>query len=283
VETKNPENLNSLWIAIKNFDIDGSPADLPFAKRLAKEHGWSQGYANRVIEEYRRFVFLGMAAGHPVSPSRIVDEAWHLHLLYTDSYWNRLTKEVLPRPLHHNPSKGGKAEDKKHADWYSKTLVSYRTLFGHEPPLDIWPVKATSSSLDTSNSWTISKRPFKRWVYGGTALASILGLGVGCTPFLAQTSGSTSTFILVITGIAVLIVGGLIAFFMMTNGSSNVDPTAPNQDMRDSRNTGATYSSCGGSGDEGTHSHGGHSGGPSDGDSGGGDGGGCGGGGGCSS
>ena len=56
--------------------------------RLASENGWSREYAVRVMQEYRRFAFLAVAAGHPVSPSDAVDQAWHLHLVYTRSYWD---------------------------------------------------------------------------------------------------------------------------------------------------------------------------------------------------
>jgi hypothetical protein len=49
-----------------------------------------------VLGEYRRFLFLAMEAGHPVSPSRAVDLAWHQHLLDTRSYW-QLLAGVLPQ------------------------------------------------------------------------------------------------------------------------------------------------------------------------------------------
>ncbi len=290
VETKNSGNLNSLWIAIKNFDIDGSPAELPFAKRLARDNNWSPGFANRVIEEYRRFLFLAMVSGHPVSPSKIVDEAWHLHLLYTESYWNRLTKEVLPFPLHHHPTKGGKAEAKKHADLYDHTRESYRKHFEQEPPSDIWPTFSPNSQSDRNYVWKMSKLSLRRWAIGGASITAILGLGVGCTPILAQNPSSTSTIILLITGLGVVIVGGMIAMFMLGNRDSANDTTNPNDplhDKKDTQNTGGTYSSCGGSGGTGTHSHHGDGDGRGDGnaDSGGGDSGGDGGGcgGGCSS
>ncbi|MEK6230809.1 MAG: hypothetical protein N2A42_03075 [Luteolibacter sp.] len=35
------------------------------------------------MTEYKRFVALAMLAGHPVTPSEEVDQAWHLHLVYT--------------------------------------------------------------------------------------------------------------------------------------------------------------------------------------------------------
>ncbi|MFD1733046.1 hypothetical protein ACFSC4_21000 [Deinococcus malanensis] len=57
--------------------------------------------AHEVLGEYRRFLHLSTLG--PVSPSHLVDEAWHLHLTYTQDYWERLP-QVLGRALHHNPA-----------------------------------------------------------------------------------------------------------------------------------------------------------------------------------
>jgi hypothetical protein len=114
-----------------HFDLDG-PA-FPFVSRLARENGWTESYALRVMAEYRRFVFLALAAGHPVSPSDPVDQAWHLHLLDTDSYWRRFCEETLGQPFHHEPTKGGAAERAKFAGWYEATIQSYRRYFGEDP------------------------------------------------------------------------------------------------------------------------------------------------------
>lgn len=93
-----------LWSTIRSFDIDGGPASLTFSKRLARENGWSVGYAERVVDEYRKFVFLCMASGHKCTPSDEVDQAWHLHMIYTESYWTRFCGEVLPRSLTMSPN-----------------------------------------------------------------------------------------------------------------------------------------------------------------------------------
>jgi len=121
------QNLPSeLWTRIEAFNIDGDDnVAFPFDVRLAQENGWSRDFARRVVDEYKRFVFLAMTAGHPVTPSDQVDQAWHLHLTYTRSYWQRLCGEVLPRPLHHDPTKGGDAEEHKFDDWYARTKESY--------------------------------------------------------------------------------------------------------------------------------------------------------------
>lgn len=82
-------------------------------------------------------MFLCVTTGHMCTPSVHVDEAWHLHLLYTKSYWDKLCKEVLGRPIHHQPSEGGTSENTRFAGLYERTLNSYASVFG-EPPADIW-------------------------------------------------------------------------------------------------------------------------------------------------
>jgi uncharacterized protein (TIGR04222 family) len=131
-----------LWERIAAFPLDDPGSELTFTSRLARENGWGLPYTRRVVAEYRRFLFLAMAAGHPVTPSDPVDQAWHLHLAYTLSYWDDLCRDLLGRPLHHGPSRGGAQEAAKFLDWYGRTLDSYRRLFGADPPADVWPPAA---------------------------------------------------------------------------------------------------------------------------------------------
>ena len=85
----------ALYERIRTFAFDDGPVVFPFAARLARDNGWSAGFTARVVTEYRRFVFLAAAARHPVSPSDQVDQVWHLHLLYTESYWIKFCRETL--------------------------------------------------------------------------------------------------------------------------------------------------------------------------------------------
>jgi uncharacterized protein (TIGR04222 family) len=129
----------AIWEAIRTFDIDGEPRALTFAARLARENGWSVGFAERVVLEYKRFVFLAVTGTTPVTPSDQVDQAWHLHLTYTRSYWERFCGEVLRRPLHHEPTKGGPDEAARFDEQYRHTLARYEQAFGAPPPADVWP------------------------------------------------------------------------------------------------------------------------------------------------
>ena len=155
---------------IRRFRFDQGGTVFPFAARLARDNGWSIGYTARVITEYRRFAFLAVAAGHPVSPSDQVDQAWHLHLLYTKSYWLSFCGETLRTPLHHKPTQGGSEERDKFDSWYERTLESYRLFFGEEPPADIWPDANVRFGQDiyfervnTKRFWIIPKP----WAKGG--------------------------------------------------------------------------------------------------------------------
>ncbi|MEM6797889.1 MAG: hypothetical protein AAF589_00100 [Planctomycetota bacterium] len=127
---------------IEAFQFDDATASLTFSARLARENGWPQGYALRVLEEYKRFLYLAMTAGHEVTPSDEVDQAWHLHLTYTHSYWGVLCRDILRAPLHHGPTKGGSSEGERFEDQYEQTLASYRAAFAEAPPADIWPPAA---------------------------------------------------------------------------------------------------------------------------------------------
>jgi len=120
------------------LQFDDPEAGFSFCDRLARENGWAKDYARRVIEEYRRFAFLAMTAGHEVTPSDEVDQAWHLHMTYTRQYWGAFA-DALGAPLHHNPTRGGAAQRAKFFAQYERTLSAYETAFGEAAPADIWP------------------------------------------------------------------------------------------------------------------------------------------------
>ncbi|MGL4637316.1 MAG: glycine-rich domain-containing protein [Beijerinckiaceae bacterium] len=128
-----------LWKRIDAFQIDDPSADLMFSDRLARENSWDKRFTLHTIEEYKRFLYLACVAEHQVTPSDAVDQAWHLHLVYTHSYWDVLCKTVLQRPLHHGPTKGGNSEASRYSDNYLGTLAAYQREFDEVAPADIWP------------------------------------------------------------------------------------------------------------------------------------------------
>lgn len=131
------------------FELDQPGTALTFSRRLARENNWSHEYSLRVIREYKRFLYLSSLGQGSMTPSDQVDQAWHLHLTYTRSYWGELCQGVLGFELHHLPTEGGIQEQHKFRERYTATLMLYRQTFGKTPPADIWPdVDARFSGAD---------------------------------------------------------------------------------------------------------------------------------------
>ncbi|PJJ59522.1 TIGR04222 domain-containing membrane protein [Hymenobacter chitinivorans] len=181
-------NHSELWSRLDALDLDAA-TPLSFTHRLARDNAWPPDFARRVVLEYKKFVFLAATCNHPVTPSDEVDQAWHLHLVYTRSYWDELCGQVLGFPLHHGPTQGGAAEGHKFRDWYAKTLQAYYAAFGSVPPADIWPPAAVRFGeaphfrrVNLRRHWLL---PRPQWPHLGRKQAWLLILAalvlVGCT------------------------------------------------------------------------------------------------------
>lgn len=182
-----------LWQRIVEFPLDDLGAELTFSKRLARDNGWSHAYALRVADEYKRFAFLAMCAGHHVTPSDDVDQAWHLHLVYTRSYWEVFCPKVLGKPLHHGPTVGGEREGDKFHDWYSHTMASYLRFFEEEAPADIWPDPKTRFGeaaffrrVNTRKNLVLPIPRFRFWAGGGLAALFLILTVAGCSVQLSN-------------------------------------------------------------------------------------------------
>ncbi|MBL8066844.1 MAG: hypothetical protein JNM28_00160 [Armatimonadetes bacterium] len=201
-----------LYAKIMDFQIDDPGVALPFSRRLARENGWSPEFADRVVGEYRRFVYLCLAAGHPCTPSDEVDQAWHLHMLYTSSYFGRFCPEVLGKTLSHEPTKGGSHENRKFDDWYSRTVESYRLEFGEAPPPDIWPPNNIRFSrpmqfkrVNVADYYLIPRRAVAQGAWGLAGLAGSAA-AIGCTTQVAGAGmlGPAGSIVLWVGGTVIL-------------------------------------------------------------------------------
>jgi hypothetical protein len=222
------------WNRLLSFAFDDEASALTLSKRLAREQGWNRSFARRVIGEYRKFLFLCVHAGHPVTPSEQVDAAWHLHMLYTRSYWEDLCGKALGVAVHHGPTKGGAAEDAKFHDWYGRTIASYERFFG-PPARDVWPLaerrfETRARWVDLNEYWVIPK--VRRGVIAamGAGAAMLVGGGCGIAASGAGRSGGArggwgggltlavgSTGFLVVVGVVVLLAIILIAIMFLKN------------------------------------------------------------------
>jgi hypothetical protein len=158
----------TLWQKINRFQLDDPASSLTFSDRLARENAWTLEYALSCVQEYKKFMFLLCIADHPLTPSDEVDQVWHLHLLYTQSYWNDFCGGILGKQIHHGPTKGGSAEQDKFTNWYEKTMQLYTAVFEAAPPQNIWPPSAIRFSktnykrINTDDNWIIPKPKIKR-------------------------------------------------------------------------------------------------------------------------
>ncbi|MTJ51631.1 hypothetical protein FJR38_02495 [Anabaena sp. UHCC 0253] len=156
-----------LYQRLQEFSLDQKNVSFSFSQRLARENNWTILYTQRVIEEYKKFAVIAVFAGHPVTPSDQVDQVWHLHLTYTQSYWQDFCG-ILGTQLDHGPTRGGNQEYHKFNNWYLNTVASYEQFFGETPPIDIWPaphirfdLNANFQRVDTHKNWIVSKPNLK--------------------------------------------------------------------------------------------------------------------------
>jgi hypothetical protein len=165
----------ALWARLETMEIDPPDATTRFHHRLKQYNKWTDEFAARVTKEYRRFLYLAARARHPVTPSDTVDQAWHLHLIYTRHYWEELCGRILGLQLHHEPSAGGAGESRKFERQYEQTIESYQAAFGEAPPADIWPVRKPAKP---------GTRGKKFLVAGAAAVGTAIALKVGSIPLL---------------------------------------------------------------------------------------------------
>ena len=177
---KNPE----LWSKLEAFKLDDSTSEFNFSQRLARDNNWTLEFSKSVIIEYKKFLYLCCVDYGEVTPSDAVDQAWHLHLTYTKSYWIDLCKNTLNKQVHHNPTKGGKSEDKRYSNDYDLVQESYIKEFGNKPPKEIWPsnedrfTDINFKRINLSNYWLIRKPRIKH------ASVAILLLSVAAILFI---------------------------------------------------------------------------------------------------
>jgi len=151
-----------LYQRLLDHELHNPEHVIGFNDHLMRSNGWSHDFALRAIAEYRKFVFLAMVADHQVTPSDQVDQVWHLHLLFSDDYWNDFCPRVLGRPLHHTPTRGGPVERQRFMQLYRATLSSYRQHFG-EPPRDLWPPVDVRFGRDLQMQRRRIRPPFRPW------------------------------------------------------------------------------------------------------------------------
>ncbi|WP_430412980.1 glycine-rich domain-containing protein [Kordia sp.] len=157
----------TLWDKVRDFEIDDINSSFTFTDRLARENDWSLEYSLRAILEYKKFLFLVVISEFPLTPSDQIDQVWHLHLLYTQSYWIDFCQNTIQKQIHHGPTKGSEQKP-LFKDQYLKTVAFYESIFSKKPPKDIWVDLDTRfkeihfTRVNRHKNWIIPKLLFRK-------------------------------------------------------------------------------------------------------------------------
>lgn len=206
----NPE----LWEKINSFSLDNPEASFNFTARLARENGWSIDFSKKVVLEYKKFIYLSVISGRPLTPSDEVDQAWHLHLIYSYSYWVEFCKNTLGGfNLHHGPTKGGRSEGEKYSRQYQYTLDLYKEVFGVKPPSDVWPNEKTRFSkvvfkrVSMHDNYVLNKKKVKEYLtfYIMLPIVTFLAGMLMSADSIKKNDTDISTTTLVVIGILIFI------------------------------------------------------------------------------
>ena len=195
-----------LWQRIAAFPLDDPNSTHPFSKKLRDEQKWSENDTLRVIAEYKKFIYLAIVEPNGASPSRDVDEVWHLHITYTEGY-ARFCDATAGRFLHHHPSKGGETEHLRHKNWANDTLQNYYKHFGYTPPNDVWDIPFGCSfenekPIEIDNT-TVYEPPIEFLIGGGFIL------GLLCLLINPHILGSNFLIFYILTAIVGLAVAAV--------------------------------------------------------------------------
>ena len=105
-----------------------------FEHCLRHEGDWTDESATRITLEYRKFLYLKIVEGGVLTPSEVVDQAWHLHRCFPEAY-RRFCAEVAGQDIPHQ-----RGIPKAQADSsYARLLAAYVREFDQTPSVEIWP------------------------------------------------------------------------------------------------------------------------------------------------
>ena len=148
-------NKKELWLRLNDYHFnDLVPANMwehiqsrfggadastkAFAHKIARKRSWNNAFALRAVSEYKKFVYLGIVSEFVVTPSMVIDQVWHQHLLFSKAY-RSFCQDVIQYDFDHNPELVP-MEDQTNtfSAQYMDTLELYKNEFGYAPPADIW-------------------------------------------------------------------------------------------------------------------------------------------------
>lgn len=128
----------NVWEQIRAKFGGADASTKAFAHKLAVKLGWDGHFASRAVLEYKRFIYLGVVSDFVVTPSAIIDQVWHQHILFSKAY-RSFCDEVIEYEFDHNPELLSMYDQTgTFGAQYLDTLALYKKEFGFEAPAAIW-------------------------------------------------------------------------------------------------------------------------------------------------
>ncbi len=145
----------ALWLRLRGYQFDdvvpkhlsdhvralfghNDASTQAFASKIARKHRWTHRFAMRAVNEYRKYVYLGVTGDEMVTPSKVIDTVWHEHLLFTRAY-REFCATVVQQDFDHHPELVPvDAQTAVFERQYEETLKRYYQEFHVMPPADIW-------------------------------------------------------------------------------------------------------------------------------------------------
>ncbi len=137
--------------------------DIPYyiVKRVMKENLWSENYTLRVVEEYKKFIYLTTQMN--AAPSFEIDQVWHAHMLFSKDY--EKMEKIIDKRIYHQPNTE-ETVNTSGKDDYLETKLAYMEKFNRHPPIDIWTTwkKSNYVHLDLTTHWVTPEGDWKALV-----------------------------------------------------------------------------------------------------------------------
>ena len=161
--------LKSISILRSQVDLIGKKLEAfdwkPLTDLVEKKKNCDNLRAVEIVEEFKKFIFIKFIDNDydakAYSPSFIIDEIWHLFLLFPKDY-SRLCSDVLGggELLDHNPLA---TSDNDQNTRYQNTIKRYELLFKESPPSAYWDDNLVDSlSADNSSPSDIAEDTSKK-------------------------------------------------------------------------------------------------------------------------
>ena len=131
------------WWEVKRAQSPAEPAPTrgatPLIERCMRVHGWSEGFARRVLKGYRQFMELKSVMNDwnelKLSPSVPINQMWELHLLDNLNYSEDCLL-LFGRVIGHNPDSildGAALKERT-----MTTQIAFQARYGDDLDQDVW-------------------------------------------------------------------------------------------------------------------------------------------------